>query len=85
MSSLKERMKVLPSIEVEKLGQFVLKINDTPIELFIQVQSIEYQIATGKSEVTIIMINPDPIKEESQPVTIIQGSNCYDLDAPSFY
>lgn len=68
MSSIKQKMTILPSLEIDFEQEFVLKIkknNKVLSELLISVKSLDFQLNSGKSEVYLIVENPDSINNQS--------------------
>ncbi|MES1219459.1 MAG: hypothetical protein ABUT20_28410 [Bacteroidota bacterium] len=64
MSSLTERMSLLPSVTIDYKGELVVKITKDGKEfaqVVIVVADIEVQLTTGRSNVTLTSLNPNPI------------------------
>ena len=59
--SLEHKMDILPSIEIDTNEQFVLKVKGREIKLMIGISTLEYQLGSGKSSITLQIYNPNPI------------------------
>ena len=64
MSSIEERMKVLPEISIMSNEEFVLTITHSGIkvaQVIVSIDNLTYNATTGKSSLELRTINPEQL------------------------